>query len=84
MYIYLIIVNILTFILFGLDKKYAIKNKWRIKEFTLFLLCFIGGVIGGMVGMRIFHHKTNKNHFLIGLPLILIIHLIIYSIYLQY
>ena len=70
---YLIIINIVTFIVFGLDKYYAIKNKYRVSESTLFLLCLIGGSFLGFVGMKVFRHKTKKLYFVIGIPLIMII-----------
>ena len=75
--IYLIVINIITFIIFGLDKYYAIKNKFRVSEFTLFLLCLIGGSYFGFVGMKVFRHKTKKLYFVIGIPLIMIIETII-------
>ena len=70
---YLIIINIVTFIVFGLDKYYAIKNKFRVSESTLFFLCLIGGSFLGFVGMKVFRHKTKKLYFVIGIPLIMII-----------
>lgn len=74
-YQYLIIINILTFLMFGIDKRKAIKNKWRIPEKTLLLMALIGGSIGGGVGMQCFHHKTKKKIFSIGIPLMLVIHI---------
>lgn len=71
----LLILNLLTFILFGLDKLKAKRHKWRIPEATLLLMALVGGSIGGYVGMRIWHHKTKHKKFSIGLPLILIFHL---------
>lgn len=62
---YLIIINIVSFLLFGLDKYLAIKNKNRISEISLFFLMFIGGPIGSLLGMLIFHHKTRKIKFYI-------------------
>jgi uncharacterized membrane protein YsdA (DUF1294 family) len=70
---YFIIINIVTFITFGLDKYYAIKNKFRVSESTLFCLCIIGGSFLGYVGMKVFRHKTKKLFFRIGVPLIMII-----------
>ena len=71
--IYLIIINIITFIIFGLDKYFAIKNKFRVSEATLFCLCIIGGSFLGFVGMKVFRHKTKKSYFRIGIPLIMIV-----------
>lgn len=70
--IYLICINIFTFIIFAVDKKRARKNKWRIPEIFLFLLSIIGGSFGGITGMCIFRHKTKKIIFMLGLPLIFI------------
>lgn len=67
---YLLIMNLTAFIVYGLDKYYAIKEKWRIPERTLLLLAGFGGVIGAGVGMLVFHHKVRKPKFTIGVPLI--------------
>ncbi len=75
--IYLIIINLITFIVFGLDKIYAIKKRWRYKEISLLGLCLVGGTIGGFLAMYLFRHKTKKKIFVIGVPLIIIIHLFI-------
>ena len=75
--IYLIVINLITFIVFALDKICAIKKKWRYKEVYLLGMCFVGGAIGGFLAMYLFRHKTKKKVFVIGLPLIIIIHLFI-------
>lgn len=75
--IYLLAINLISFIAYGIDKRKAIKNKWRIKEATLLGLSFIGGSIGALMGMIIFHHKTKKPRFKIGVPVMLIFHLAI-------
>ena len=75
--IYLIVINIITFIIFGLDKYYAIKGRFRINEATLFCLCIIGGSFLGYIGMKVFRHKTKKTYFRIGVPLIMIIEAIL-------
>lgn len=62
-YTYLIIINILAFILYGLDKNYAKKNKFRISEKILISIIYLGGMIGSYIGINIFHHKTKKNIF---------------------
>ncbi len=74
---YLIIINILSFILYGIDKLKAIKRKERISERTLILIGILGGSIGSLIGMNLFRHKTKKLKFIISLPLILIIHIIV-------
>ena len=75
--IYLIIINLITFIVFALDKIYAIKKKWRFKEISLLGMCFVGGAIGGFLAMYLFRHKNKKKLFVIGVPLIIVIHLFI-------
>ena len=75
---YLLIINVITFVVYGLDKLFAIKHKRRIRIITLLGLAFIGGELGGLLAMNIFHHKTNKKCFTIGLPLMLVMHIIIY------
>lgn len=74
---YLIIINILSFVLYGIDKLKAIKRKERISERTLILIGILGGSIGSIIGMNLFRHKTKKLKFIISLPLILIIHIIV-------
>lgn len=70
---YLAIINIITFILFGIDKFKAIKNRYRIPEFTLILFCFLFGSLGGIFGMYVFRHKTLKPKFFITVPLLLLL-----------
>ena len=78
MYIYLIIINIISFILYGLDKYKAIHNKWRIPETLLISISFLGGGIGSILGMIIFRHKTKKLSFKIlnTLSLLIFIYII--------
>ena len=71
--IYLLIgINVLTLIVYGVDKWNAKQGKWRISEATLLMLAVIGGSIGALLGMRIWHHKTMHKKFKYGLPLILL------------
>ncbi len=62
-FLYLIIINIVTFVTFGLDKRKAKKGKWRISEQALVTLMVIGGAFGGYFGMEKFRHKTQKLKF---------------------
>ena len=71
--IYLIAINILTFLIFGLDKRKARKGKWRIPEATLIGLAVAGGSIGALLGMYLFRHKTQKRKFNLGIPAILLL-----------
>lgn len=74
---YLISINILTFIVFGIDKWKAAHSKWRIPEATLLTLAVIGGSIGALLGMKTWHHKTKHLKFIYGVPAIIIVQLII-------
>ncbi len=70
--IYFVVINLMTFFVMWLDKRKAKKGKWRIPENTLLLFVILGGGIGGIAGMYVFHHKTQKAKFVIGFPVILI------------
>lgn len=77
--LYLIIINVITFVIFGVDKYKAIRQEWRIRESTLLGLALIGGSIGGWIAMYIFHHKTKKVKFFVGIPVILAIQIVVFS-----
>lgn len=68
---YLIGINIVAFMVYGIDKVKARKSKWRISEATLLMLAIVGGSIGAWLGMKVWHHKTLHKKFKYGLPLIL-------------
>ena len=75
--VWLVIINVVTFLVYGLDKwkakrKVRREQVRRVPEKTLFLLPLLGGSVGGILGMRVFHHKTKHWYFRIGLPLILL------------
>ena len=69
----LLAVNIVTFLLYGIDKYKAKKGKWRISEATLLTMAAIGGSIGAWAGMRLWHHKTMHKKFKYGIPVIIIL-----------
>ena len=62
---YLLIINLVSFVLFFIDKQKAKRDTWRIKESTLHLAGFMGGIIGSIAAMILFHHKTKKPKFVI-------------------
>ena len=69
--IYILIgINVLTFFVYGWDKWKAKHGEWRISEATLLMLAVVGGTIGALLGMQVWHHKTNHLKFKYGLPLI--------------
>jgi uncharacterized membrane protein YsdA (DUF1294 family) len=70
---YFLLMNLIAFSSMGIDKHKARKNKWRIPEARLFLWALLGGSLGSVVGMRVFHHKTKHWYFKFGMPLILIV-----------
>ncbi|WP_326910591.1 DUF1294 domain-containing protein [Sedimentibacter sp. MB31-C6] len=78
---YLIFINVISFVLFYIDKWKAKKDRWRIKERTLHLTQFFGGSFGSIVAMFLFHHKTKKLKFVIITGVALIFNIfIIYQI----
>ena len=74
---WLVIINLIAFAIFGIDKKRAKKGQWRIPEKTLFLSAILGGSIGAILGMYVFRHKTKHWYFQIGIPAILIAQIVI-------
>ena len=75
--IYIIAVNLVTFVTYGIDKYKYIKRKWRISEATLLTMAVIGGSIGAWTGMIVWRHKTMHKKFTIGIPIVFVIHLFI-------
>ncbi len=75
--IYLVVVNVVAFIMYGVDKQKAIKKSYRIPEKQLLGVACMGGSIGAYLGMRIFRHKTLHVQFYLGIPAIFIIQVII-------
>lgn len=75
--IYLLITNVITFLLYGFDKWKAKRNKWRVPEKTLLMLAAIGGSIGAFAGMQVFRHKTKHIKFVIGVPVIFVFQVVL-------
>ena len=71
--IYIFLINLISFFAMGIDKLKAKKNKWRIPEGTLLLFCFLGGGVGGLLGMSLFRHKTKHLKFQILVTLSLLL-----------
>ena len=74
---YLIIINIFTFLLYGMDKWKAKHHRWRISESALLLAAIAGGSVGALAGMYGFHHKTLHRKFTIGVPVFLILQIML-------
>ena len=81
MLIYLMVMNIIAFIIYGIDKWKAQKKQWRISEKMLLFLAIIGGSVGALAGMYTFHHKTLHKKFTIGVPLIFVIQVMLFYLY---
>ena len=73
----LIALNIVTFFVYGIDKWKAKQGSWRISETILLMLAVIGGSIGALLGMQVWHHKTMHKKFKYGLPLILLTQIVL-------
>lgn len=72
-----LLLNLVSFLLFGLDKWKAKHGRWRIPESTLLLSAALGGSTGAFLGMKMFHHKTRKAKFYLGVPALWIIQVIL-------
>lgn len=83
-YIYFILINIISFSCFFIDKRRAKRKEYRISESFLLGISILGGGLGSLLGMRVFKHKTKKGKFTIGLPIILVLNIGIIVYLLQY
>ena len=75
--VYLVVINVATFLTYGIDKWKAKKSLWRIREASLLGLAVFGGSIGAWLGMKVWHHKTMHKKFKYGIPLILVVQIVI-------
>ena len=78
---YLVVVNILAFIMYGLDKQKAVRKQWRIPGGQLLGIAAFGGSLGALLGMQFFHHKNRKWKFKIGVPGFLALQMIVCRIF---
>ncbi len=74
--LYVIVINIVGFLMMGIDKIKARKHRRRISERTLFIVSFIGGSVGVLAGMYTFRHKTRHAKFVVGVPVIIAIQIV--------
>lgn len=72
---YIVVINLVSFMMFGIDKYKARRGQWRISEATLLAVAAIGGSIGAWMGMKVWHHKTLHSKFRYGVPIILLAHI---------
>ena len=72
--IYLLAMNVFGFCQMGMDKRRAVRHEYRISERALFLGSILGGSLGSWLGMYVFRHKTRRQHFVLGMPLIFLVH----------
>lgn len=77
MFIYLLLLNLITFVVYGIDKYKAKRSKWRISESSLLWLAALGGTIGAWAGMKYWHHKTLHKKFKYGVPALFILQLVL-------
>ena len=72
--VYMIFMNVFTFILYRIDKKRAVARRWRIPEVVLLGMSLLGGCVGAFLAMRVFHHKTRYARFAMGVPIMILLH----------
>lgn len=77
LFFYLIIINAVGWLIMLIDKQKAKRNAWRIPEATLMGIAAIGGSLGSLIGMYQFRHKTKHRKFTVGIPLLLIVHIVL-------
>ena len=76
---YLVLANLVAFAMYGIDKRRAIKDKWRIPEKRLLLVALFGGAPGALWGMILFHHKTKKAKFFLTVPVLFVLQVVLFS-----
>ena len=74
LFYYLLVVNVLAFLFYFIDKRKAQNGKWRTKESTLLIVAALGGCYGALIAMYVFRHKIRKTKFYILVPLFVCLH----------
>lgn len=82
-FIYITVMSILGFALMGVDKHKAQRHKWRISERSIFVVGLLGGGLGVLLGMSLFHHKTKHLKFTLGIPLVVLVNILLFVYLLQ-
>ena len=80
----IVIWNVVTFLMYGIDKRRARNGEWRISEATLLTVAFLMGGVGSWLGMKVFRHKTDHMKFKLGLPLAVVINVIAIAVILHF
>ena len=75
--IYVCVINLIAFIMYGVDKWKAVHKRWRISEAVLMGIACAGGSAGALLGMYVFHHKTKQDYFSVGVPLIILMQVVV-------
>jgi uncharacterized membrane protein YsdA (DUF1294 family) len=83
LFLYIAAVNIIAFLIMGIDKYKAQRHQWRISEANIFLIGLFGGGLGVLLGMSMFHHKTKHLKFTIGIPLVVALNIICFWYFLH-
>ena len=78
--LYLVIINVVGYVIMGVDKKRAIRGAWRISEASLFFTALLGGSLGCILGMQHFRHKTKHWYFKYGMPAILVVQVLLFAL----
>ena len=81
---YYVVVNLVAFIMYGIDKNRAIKKEWRISEKSQILVSLAGGAFGALLGMHVFRHKTRHIKFQLIIPLTVIVHFVVIYFLIKY
>ena len=82
--IYLTVMNVLSFVMYGIDKRKAVKGSRRISEDALLTAAALGGSLGSLLAMELFRHKTKHIKFTIGVRAFLVIHVLLLVLYYKY
>ncbi len=83
LFVYVLSINLISFLAFGFDKHRANRDKRRLKNGLLLGLSFIGGAIGGLIGMKVFRHKTKKAYYKMGLSLMILMQVLILVLFMN-